>query len=240
MIGRQMGTEMADIYVGPSKEHFRVYKDILCKKVEYFDKMFNSGFAEAATNSATFPDDDAESFDILLGWVYHGTLRDLLCIKHEDGAKQCSWQEVNAYALAEKLCVPELQDAVMNAVIKVSKESDSLPSVANMQKAYEKTSQNSPLRNFMAHVFSYTIAKCCEEYWPISSMQPLLKSNDDLSMDFLTLLRKGVPATDPKSLSPCKFHCHDVDEPCVTDSKSTDKRGRLRIRKTCIEEAKEQ
>jgi len=39
--------------------------------------MFNGGFKEATTNSATFPEDSVEAFDILIEWVYSGKVRSL-------------------------------------------------------------------------------------------------------------------------------------------------------------------
>jgi hypothetical protein len=61
-----MGTEMVDIYVGPKERLFRVHKALLCKKVPYFDKMFNGEFREASQNVAKFPDDHPAAFDRLL------------------------------------------------------------------------------------------------------------------------------------------------------------------------------
>jgi hypothetical protein len=36
VILRLMGTEMVDLYVGPTEVHFSVHKEILCNKIPYF------------------------------------------------------------------------------------------------------------------------------------------------------------------------------------------------------------
>jgi hypothetical protein len=70
-------TEMVDLYVGSEKTHFHAHKDLLCKKIPYFNKMFKGGFKKCSDGVGTFPKDSAESFDILLKWVYSRTLQTL-------------------------------------------------------------------------------------------------------------------------------------------------------------------
>ncbi|TGO34764.1 hypothetical protein BHYA_0183g00160 [Botrytis hyacinthi] len=71
------GTQMVDIYVGKEKILFRVYKDILCNKIEFFDRMFNGKFKEANENAAVLPEDDPEAFDMLMWWVTYDMIRSL-------------------------------------------------------------------------------------------------------------------------------------------------------------------
>lgn len=56
---------MVDIYVGPSKVLFRLYKSKICARISYFDKMFNGNFKEASENTAYLPEDNPASFDLL-------------------------------------------------------------------------------------------------------------------------------------------------------------------------------
>jgi hypothetical protein len=73
-----IGNDMVNIYVGPEKEHFHVQRAAICGKIPYFEKMFkDGGFAESYTKSATFPEDDPESVDLLLGWVYQALSKSL-------------------------------------------------------------------------------------------------------------------------------------------------------------------
>ena len=70
-----LGSEMIDIYVGPTKKLFRVHKAVFCDKIPYFDKMFSGGFKEALEHSATFPEDSPEAFEVVVEWVYTGVLK---------------------------------------------------------------------------------------------------------------------------------------------------------------------
>jgi hypothetical protein len=104
---------MVDLYVGPSKHRFHAHRDILCSKAPYFVKMFSGGFAEATTNSAEFPEDKVQPFDLLLFWVYTNTIRPFKYIKDikEDTSTSSSntysysWNISNFYGIAEKFCL---------------------------------------------------------------------------------------------------------------------------------------
>ncbi len=66
-----MGTEMVDIYVGPSKVLFRLYKSKICARIQ----IFNGNFREASENTAYLPEDSPASFDLLADWANHPTPR---------------------------------------------------------------------------------------------------------------------------------------------------------------------
>lgn len=68
---------MVELKVGTNDQirRFTVHKKLLCDKIPYFQIMFGGPWKEANEYAATFPEEDPESFDLLLSWVYSGTLR---------------------------------------------------------------------------------------------------------------------------------------------------------------------
>ncbi|TGO44418.1 hypothetical protein BCON_0523g00050 [Botryotinia convoluta] len=56
--------------VGPKATDFNVPKGPLCRKVPFFNAMFNHGWLESTTKSCALQDDDPETFSILLHWVF--------------------------------------------------------------------------------------------------------------------------------------------------------------------------
>lgn len=66
---------MVTLKVGKNKKAFAVHKKLLCEKIPYFEKMFQGLWIEASGNIATFPEDEVECFDVLIGWLYSGALR---------------------------------------------------------------------------------------------------------------------------------------------------------------------
>jgi len=119
----KLQTETVDIYVGPEKKLFRVHKSFLCRRIPYFDKMFNGAFKEAE-GVAELPEDDPAAFDLLIEWAYNMNprrMRDLVAITDSKGVSRASWDAVAFYSLAKKLCLPDLQDLIMNVLIKYHK-----------------------------------------------------------------------------------------------------------------------
>jgi hypothetical protein len=215
-----MGTEMVNLYVGPQKERFHVHKQVLCKKVPYFEKMFKGEFKEATEEQAIFPEDDAESFDLLLGWVYHNSIRPLVVLRKEDNnASVQSWNPIKFCMLAEKLCLSHLQDKIVNEYLDYLDRENRFPSVIHIGTTYSATPAGNPLRKFHARTFYWAVgpsSNLTNDKWPTHTLAKLMRDQEDLAEDILTLIRTGVKASDPRKLPRCEFHCHGKDEPCPT------------------------
>jgi hypothetical protein len=213
-----MGTEMVDLYVGPQRDCFHVHKEVLCKKIPYFEMSFNGGFKEA-----TFPEDDTDSFDLLLGWVYRDSIRPLVVLRRE-GPKEKessiqSWNSTKFYMLAAKLCLPDLQDQIVNIYIDYMDREKLVPSVRDMGITYSTMPAGSPFRKFAARSFHWALdpsSTIDSTVWPTHALANLLRNQDDLAEDVLTLSRAGVKSSDPRKLPRCEFHSHGKDEPCTT------------------------
>lgn len=219
IVSRLVGTEMVDIYVGSGKEHFRVHKGLLCKKIPYFDKMFNGEFQEASTSTAVFPEDSRDSFDLLLGWIYSGKLRPLTHKKMEDGNQPTSWNVPDLYILAEKFCLLDLQDYVMDIYIKYLNDQKTLPSAKTTLKAYGGTLSGCKLRQLMVNSFRYKLSNTktqVQNRWPIDDLHQLLIQSSDLAKDYLTLVRYSPKVEDPRNMPQCYYHSHD-DKKCYLD-----------------------
>ena len=203
---------MVEIFVGPEEQLFRVYKKVLCDKIDYFDKMFNGGFKEATEGKATLPEDKPESFDLLLGWVYHGTIRPLTFTRKETRSRY-SWCPIKFYILAEKFCLSNLQDRIMSAMMETDNTGNTLKAGCHASLVYQGTYPNSPLRKYAIQGMAYLLLN--EPNCPTSAFLTSLE-NKDLARDFLESLRgqssKQVP--DPRYLPKCDFHCHEKGADC--------------------------
>ncbi|TVY93102.1 hypothetical protein LAWI1_G001595 [Lachnellula willkommii] len=216
---KRMGTEMVNIYVGEGddKEHFHVHKELLCNKIPYFEKMFKGGFQEATTNEARFPEDNPESFDLLLGWVYEGSLPPLeyLPNKSEGDIIVVPWNCRELYALCDKLCIPELMDKVMDMYRKFNLDSNTSPSIKSIEGIYSITSFGSVFRRYVATSFSRAITTRTEESWKIEELAELMVKVPDLARDVARIMREaGGKVEDPRKKPNCDFHTHQKDIPC--------------------------
>jgi len=220
---------MVDIYVGPSKKRFQLYKAKLCTRIPYFDKMFNGNFKEASVNVA-YLDDDPASFDLLADWANHPTtsksprwIRELTTVKHKEGNEVASWDPVGFYSLAGKYCLPELQDMIMDALIQYHKEQNKLPSVDFVFRAYMHTSAGSPLARYCVESIFYVIEEAAEDdRWPTEEVAHLFQELPTFASEYISLQRKRIfncRGADPRDASPCYFHTHGHDEPCAGNPK---------------------
>jgi BTB/POZ domain len=227
-----MGTETVDIYVGPSKKRFRLYKTNLCARIPYFDKMFNGNFKEASENVAYLTEDDPASFDLLADWANHPmtsksprSIRELTTTKLKDGKEVASWDPVGFYSLAEKYCLPELQDIIMDALIQHHKVQNELPSVGFVVRAYKHTSTGSPLTKYCAEGIFFVMERVAlDARWPTEDVAHLFQELPTFASEYITVQRKrggsnAMNSPDPRDASPCYFHTHGAGKPCAGNPK---------------------
>jgi BTB/POZ domain-containing protein len=220
-----MGTEMVDIYVGPSKKRFRLYKANLCARIPYFEKMFNGNFKEASENVAYLTEDDPASFDLLADWANHPmtsksprSIWELTTTKLKDGKEVASWDPVGFYSLAEKYCLPELQDIIMDALVQHHKVQNELPSVGFVVRAYKHTSTGSPLTKYCAENIFHVMQRAAEDArWPTKDVAHLFQGLPTFASEYISVQRRGsrVVGADPRDASPCYFHTHGAGKRCA-------------------------
>ncbi len=220
MLSRCLGKEMVELHVGEgeTQQHFHVHKNALCTRIQYFDKMFNSGFKESVTSSATFPEDNPDHFDVLIEWVYTGALRHCLLRKNAEGDVFCSnWDMEGVYLLAEKFLLPKLMDQIMNAIRESSREFKQLHTIPEMARVYKLCTPGSPLRRYFSQMIAFLIVEpyTSEERFSIAVILRALADDAELNADVIVAISKGRGyIADPRIVPNCAFHYHGADEPC--------------------------
>ncbi|KUJ07195.1 uncharacterized protein LY89DRAFT_601881 [Mollisia scopiformis] len=220
-----MGVQMVDINVGKGKAetHFRVHKAILCAKLPYFDKMLNSGFKEGTENRVNLPEDDPDSFDLLMVWVYNDTLPPLEWNKSISGfTKTSNWHAFNLYALADKLCLEILMDQIASSYISATLALDALPGPNYLGTIFQTLPGHTAFRKYAAsclHYILHGLPKSPElmSTWPVEKLNLIMVANPNLTMEYLQLVQQhplDTPVPDPRLPPYCKFHRHAADAPC--------------------------
>lgn len=212
---------MVDIYVGKERKHFRVHKSLLCKKVPYFDKMFNGNFQEAAKNQAEFAEDDVIAFDVLTRWIYTGSVRKLKFISESGDDKMLNINPYSAYCVADKFCLPQLMDRFMSAIMEFSSRNRTIAGPRHVKVVYEKTPESSPLRRFIVQQWFYTISRPGESDKGWNTMLKEIMRIEDFSGDFINFMqgKGGMNPEDPRKLPHCEFHHHSKEEDCPDKQK---------------------
>ncbi|KAF4625607.1 hypothetical protein G7Y89_g12559 [Cudoniella acicularis] len=214
-----LGTEMVDLYIGPTEEHFRAHKRLLCDKIPYFDKMFNGGFKEASDNTAKLPEDNPDTFEDLLNMaVYSAEPYTLSPLTNTAASiytgKEFPFDPLNLYCLAEKLCLPLLMDNVLEAYFDYQRLNYKYPSIDFCCQVYARTPEGSHFREYVVQVVYSLLnedhGKQNEELktsWPTEEVQEKLFSIVDFSRDYIELSRERA-RKGPRRMDACQFHEH--------------------------------
>ncbi|KAF7956580.1 hypothetical protein EAE96_003914 [Botrytis aclada] len=196
---------MVDIRVGEELELFRVHKSLLCTRVPYFNKMFNSGFSESKTNSAVLREDNTEAFDVLVGWVYSNRLPPY----------DNSWDPVEVYILADKICLTELMDEVMDAL-----QTKFLLISPEALVIYNRLPKGSKLRLFALDVVTFDFSTSRRNN--LTLLVDVNAKNEEFALDFLTRIQRYVGSRtafpSPYKSDSCAYHCHEEGK-CTSTKK---------------------
>jgi BTB/POZ domain len=218
LLNRGMGNSMVTLYVGPRKTKFAAHKELLCRKIPYFEKMFKGPFKEAIEDSAHFPENTVESFDLLLTWLYNGELKPYLSSstdKKEGHTKTHeSWKAVPMYALADMLQSHQLMDQIITRIAASCLEYSVFPPLAFAAYVYQRMTINCSLRKLLSHSVSWIISNN-HQRWSDNQICETLAATPELMGDVIRLIRKykgQVP--DPRKLPICSFHLHEAAESC--------------------------
>jgi hypothetical protein len=222
--GSQFGIEMVDLFVGPTKQQFRVHKALLCSRVEYFRQMFDSGFIEAEENSGFLPDEDPIVFSLFLEYIYGGGRLGPVDIERSTTATGPVIDRIKLYGFAERIGLVDLADYIMTNLVSNLAYYERTPSKDGMKLAYEVTKPGSPLRNYMSHSLYYIMKFDDDESaWSTRTLCDTLKETDDLLFDLVAVTRKheaSQPASikrsiDPRVGSKCRWHSHPDGKHCL-------------------------
>ncbi|EKD18615.1 uncharacterized protein L3040_002041 [Drepanopeziza brunnea f. sp. 'multigermtubi'] len=212
--GQILGTDIATITVGsgPTARTFKVHTDLICSKVPFFKAMFKGNFKEAATQTATLPEDDPLAFELFLGWVYRDTVNKLSHMT----------PYLKLFGFAEKYTVVTLMDNTMDALVAAFKEKNYLFHQVYMEEIYQITHESSKMRVFASRCFAFALMTCPDTgIWSTTTLMSMTSTHrDEILVDSLRLIRALKPENkislfpDPRSAPLCDYHQHGKDEVC--------------------------
>jgi hypothetical protein len=176
--------------------------------------MFNGEFLEATEQAAKLPEDDPHVFGLFLGWLYVGRLTPNPPTDEERKRLKAMSEYIKLYCFAEKIVSPELMDRAMTVIISTFKHHSRLPSVNQIELAYEISQPSSRLRQLMAQTLHYTIATNITA--GTNDALAKLLGKEEIAADFVGLVRNsnGKSIQSPTRMSTCLFHVHGDDEEC--------------------------
>jgi hypothetical protein len=213
-----LGTDTVTIYVGPKRKKFLVHKKLICDCSDYFSKAFTGGFQEAEKGVMYLPEDDSETFDSFIDFIYRGTTPKF--IKGED---------LPLFFLAEKFCINELANKMMDTIQDIQLEHERVPGRTMMKQIYNNTRDKSKLRLYgTLCALHQTMTDGPGEDWSseVTDYTRLASDLPEFAEDYVALLRKHrdqlhyLHPSDPqirndeKGFGRCFLHTHRKGEKC--------------------------
>ena len=218
-----LNNDMVDLYVGPNEHHFHVHKQVLCK-IPYFSKLFEGAFRESAETKAKFPEDDRDAFGMLLTWIYTNNVPSYGV--YWTYRRKATYARF--YSLADKYCIPQLMDKILDAIRYDDKAEPLLLGLRAMGDLYNNSPPGSKLRLYIAHMLCSHILhrrdhECVEGRDKNPEIVALIVSNPDLLQEALDLIRGARNTMQrefllPRQLPDCLFHQHQDGEDCPWSS----------------------
>lgn len=117
--------------------------------------MFTDPFEEAQSGTATFPEDDPDTFDILMEWVYRGRLPRPYFLGTQ--VKEFNWDPLRLYALADKLDLHDLMHQSLDVYATSLSDLEKLPDPLEFEKVYLWTSEGSTARTLFGEVYLFIL-----------------------------------------------------------------------------------
>ncbi len=142
-----------------------------------------------------------------------------------DAQEAASWDAVGFYSIAEKYCLPELQDIIMDTLLKYHKIRNELPSGEFAIRAYEQASAGSSLANYCTRAMAYIVGTDrkdneLQENWPTSDIARLNRELPNFAEALLRVQREmaqDLGVSDPRLMRSCGFYAHTFLDYCAAN-----------------------
>jgi hypothetical protein len=205
-----LGAEIVTLSAGRKRKEFKVHKSRICEKSEFFSKAFTGKFKEGEEGVIYLPEDAPDVVALFIEWVYQSSIT----------FRFTEWQFyslVKLYVFAQKICVVDLADRVMNHLQKNYELSPTTKvqyismSAKIVGYVYKNTQSQSKLRDFCLHVFAWDLCRNGNSPLPPAYRLDELR---DLSYDFLMDYIIYLSMNRSRILPPgqlrfgCTYHSH--------------------------------
>ena len=114
---------------------------MLCQQSDYFEKALHERFKEGADGCIRLPEDDPEVVSAFLTWIYKNDIR------HIDDSTADSFDiTLSLYRFAQKICLVSLQNACLDHVRDIYKNTHIVPTWDEMCHHYENSVEEDRMR----------------------------------------------------------------------------------------------
>lgn len=197
------GVPVVTFYVGPDKVVFHVHEHLLFDASPVFKAAFSGHFKEASERSMPLPEDDKDSVERMVQWLYTKEF-DLTVPVSEGTSAECYLQLAKLNTLAEKYDIYLLRNHIVDKLFdlrnpsKVQTMKFLSPPIPAIKHVYDNTTERSSFRKLIVAWHAYHIG--FEWYDKETTRDVLAKLSPDFAIDLAMEL--GARQKHPDRRSP--------------------------------------
>jgi len=205
---------MVDIYVGASKRHWSLHRNLLCHHSTFFQDQFGVEHNKKG-GKLELLDDDPSAFELLVKWLYQGKIDDVSSMPMDrkwDYADSCQ----KLYVLCNKINLPQLKNFAIDQFRKGCNEAGLVPGPEEMKPIYDSTPPASPFRRLVSKIAARQIMDPDSDK-DAGSYRICFEGSPDFAIDVVNAIREGAGGklfADPTEGDPCSFHEHENGRSC--------------------------
>jgi BTB/POZ domain len=206
---------MIDIYVGASKRHWSLHRNILSHHSPYFEAEIDDAHSKVRGGTIELLDEDPTAFELLVKWLYQGKIDDVSSLPVEkkwDHADACQ----KLYILCNRLKMTELKNLAIDQFRKGCNEAGLVPGPEEMKPIYEKTPPTSPFRKLVSRIAARQIMDP-EGNKDAATYRECFGTSPDFAIDVINAIKDGAGGAlfdDPTEGNSCRYHEHENGETC--------------------------
>jgi hypothetical protein len=188
------------------KRTYSLHEDVLVTKCPFFEKCLRSGMKEQVEQAVHLPEDNPEAFETVVKWMYA-----------EKVPTSVKGNRIgHAYILANKFCMTELQNALVDryrAICKIA-----VINVTSVTWIWAHTPEDCKLREMSLDQLHFEILKSPSAYKNADHFKELMKTGGKLVTEMYwksVHQKETVTRENPAFLTGCVYHVHEDGKQCT-------------------------
>ncbi|KAH7359822.1 hypothetical protein BKA66DRAFT_573931 [Pyrenochaeta sp. MPI-SDFR-AT-0127] len=220
---RLLSGPMIDIYVGESKRHWSLHRNLLCHHSELLETELE-GDADGSTRKERLdlPEHDPAGFELLVKWLYQGKLDDVSDMADANQKYDYAVSCHKLYLLCDRFDMPQLKNVAMDQYRKGLNEAELVPDAEEIDDIYRKSPTGSPFRQLMTRIAARQIMDPGSER-DVETYRQCFENNPDFAVDLVKAIKLGTGGMlfeDPTDAgNECEYHDHDAGPNCHSKGK---------------------
>ncbi|KAF1850583.1 uncharacterized protein K460DRAFT_18091 [Cucurbitaria berberidis CBS 394.84] len=226
---RLLSGPMIDIYVGESRRHWSLHRNLLCHHSEQLEaELEGDADGHNRKDKLELPDYDPAGFELLVKWLYQGKLDDVSDMPDTNQKYDYAVSCHKLYLLCDRFDMAQLKNVAMDQYRKGLNQAELVPDADEIDDIYRKSPTGSPFRQLMTRIAARQIMDPGSDR-DVETYRQCFENNPDFAVDLVKAIRIGTGGmlfedpTDPGN--ECEYHDHEDGPNCHIKGKAKAKQG---------------